>query len=147
MNRTGLRLLIVEDNEVDFTLMLRHVRQSVPVMAAQQVYTREAMETALAEHEWDAIIIDYALPGFEWPQALHLARARAPDLPAIVVSGVVDDDKGLAAIESGADDYLAKDFYPRLAHVIRREIHRRRVLRAHHEATQEVIRKVDDLPS
>jgi len=59
-----LRVLMVEDNEVDMQLLLHQLREGGFAPEPTRVDT---MAKALGEQVWDLIICDYTLPRFDAP--------------------------------------------------------------------------------
>ncbi|WP_018608299.1 hybrid sensor histidine kinase/response regulator [Uliginosibacterium gangwonense] len=119
---TPLRVLLVEDNEDDALLLLRHLLKAGYVLHSRQVYTLAKLEAALQEEGgWDVVISDYSLPGFSAAQALEMVLCYQMDLPFIVVSGMIDEETACNLMRAGAQDYLLKDRLDRLVPVIERE--------------------------
>jgi DNA-binding NtrC family response regulator len=141
-----MRVLLVDDNDNDVELVRQHLAahfKQVPL--ARAVSNGTGMSLALTEPEpWDVIICDYALPGFEWPQALNLARRMRPDTPFICISGVIDDDRGLSAIQEGADDYLPKDELKRIGEVVERALRGRQSMADQRRAVDGLMEKLSD---
>lgn len=122
-----LKLLLVEDSDVDAHLLVYELRQAHFDVKMQRVETEEEMRLALAEGEWDAIISDFHLPSFSAPAALTLLRESGLDLPFIIVSGTIGEETAVQIMRSGAHDYLMKGNLNRLAEALRREIREARV--------------------
>jgi signal transduction histidine kinase len=73
----------------------------------------------------DVIIADYHVPHvpqFDAPAALKVLQESGLDIPFIVVSGMMGEDKAVAMMKSGAHDYLMKGNLARLVPAIEREI-------------------------
>lgn len=117
-----LNLLLIEDNELDATLLSYELRNSGFSVNLKRVETAKEMQAALAEAEWDAIVSDYKLPAFSAPKALETLKNSGKDLPFIVVSGTIGEETAVEIMRSGAHDYLMKGNLNRLAEVLRREI-------------------------
>ncbi len=117
-----LRLLLVEDSEDDAFLLLRALRKGGVEPDYRKVDSESAMETALMQETWDLIITDHSLPGFTSFRVLELARQYAPELPVIIVSGLIGEDVAVNAMKAGAQDYIMKDNLARLIPAIRREM-------------------------
>jgi PAS domain S-box-containing protein len=125
---TRLRVLIVEDSEDDTDLLLRALRRDGYDPVHLRVDTAAAMRAALDDHTWDIIIADYVMPQFSGPDALALLRDQGIDLPVIIISGQIGEDVAVAAIQTGAHDYLMKFNLSRLQPAIERalrEVHER----------------------
>lgn len=116
------RLLFIEDSEDDFVLLVATLRAQGFDCLAQRVDQPAALQAALDQHTWQAVVADYHLPGFSALEALELLRARQLDLPFVVVSGAIGDDQAVAAMRAGAHDYLPKDQLARLGVSLAREI-------------------------
>lgn len=119
---TPIRILFVDDSEDDVWVLLRVIRKANYAPIYERVYTPKDMEQALAEREWDVIICDYQMPGFNALMALRLLKQSELDIPFIVVSGAIVEETGIAVMRAGAYDYVMKDNLARLVPVIEREI-------------------------
>jgi len=117
-----LRILIIEDSEADAEILLRQIGRSGYEPISARVETKEAMQAALSSREWDIIIADYSLPRFGAEGALETLKESGLDLPFILVSGTVGEEKAVRMMKAGADDYLLKDHLERLCPAIEREI-------------------------
>src|SRR6266536_69836 len=117
-----LRVLFVEDSAADAELMVRALRAGGFEPVSERVETAPELLAALERGPWDVVLSDYYLPSLEAPAALALVRERLPDIPFLVVSGSVGEDTAVAAMKSGANDYIMKDRLQRLAPAVERAI-------------------------
>jgi len=124
-----LRVLLVEDSADDADLLLRALRKGSYLPAWLRVESAEALESALAGQAWDVVIADYILPRFSGVAALQLLRQTGLDLPFIIVSGKVGEERAVEAMRAGAHDFLLKDHLERLVPAIQRELHEAEVRR------------------
>ena len=108
-----LRVLHLEDSELDHQLAMAHLTRGGLYVQATRVDSEVAFLEALDE-SWDAVISDYNLPGFSGLVALELLKARARDEPFILVSGEIGEDTAVEAMRNGASDYLQKAHLARL---------------------------------
>jgi PAS domain S-box-containing protein len=122
MNLRDLRVLIVEDSEDDMFLTLRALRRGGYNPDYVRVDTPLAMQNALSQETWDVVIADYTLPAFSAPAALKLLQDQQQDLPFIIVSGTIGEEVAVAAMKSGAHDYLIKGHLTRLVPAVEREL-------------------------
>jgi two-component system catabolic regulation response regulator CreB len=103
------RILVVEDEPA--------IAESVAYALRRDGFSVTVAQT-LAEAETrhadaDLVILDLMLPdgsGFEWIGSL---RAERRDKPVIVLSSRDGEADRVAALETGADDYVTKPFSPR----------------------------------
>ena len=86
------------------------------------------------------VLSDCTLPGFGAEQALALRREADPDLPFIIVSGSVGEERAVAAMQAGASDYVLKRSLGRLAPAVERELREAESRRAGRRAEQEALR-------
>ncbi len=130
-----LKVLLVEDCEEDGRLMLRELERAGFQPEHLRVEEAAEMRRALEGEPWDIILCDYRLPRFSAPGALELLQETGLDIPFVVVSGQISEELAVAAMRSGASDYLMKGQLARLAPVVERDLReaeeRRSQRRAH----------------
>lgn len=117
----SLRVLHLEDSELDHELMLAQLRRGGVEAEALRVDTEVEFLRAL-QQPWDAIISDYNLPGFSGLIALDLMKAQDSDVPFILVSGEIGEETAVEAMRNGATDYLLKNNLARLAPALLRAV-------------------------
>jgi signal transduction histidine kinase len=139
MDRQGppLRILHLEDSELDHELVLANLLRAGMKVRVQRVETRAEFEAALGER-WDAIVSDFNLPGFSGLDALRLLRARDDTTPFVLVSGEIGEDTAVAAMRDGASDYLLKNRLARLAPALEHAIDAARTQAARQSADREL---------
>jgi signal transduction histidine kinase len=141
-----LRVLLVEDRSDDEELVLLELRRGGYKVLHERVETAAAMSAALARDGWDVILSDFAMPRFSGPAALAVVRASGFDIPFIIVSGTVGDEAAVAAMRSGANDYVLKGNLSRLCPAIDREL-REAASRAEQRKMQEQLLISDRMAS
>jgi PAS domain S-box-containing protein len=117
-----LKLLLAEDSESDAELIIRELRNSGYDVQAECVQDAPAMTAALKNSEWDLIVCDYRMPGFDAPAALKILQETGRDIPFLIVSGTIGEDLAVAMIKAGANDYLMKGSLKRLGSAVDREL-------------------------
>jgi signal transduction histidine kinase len=103
-----IRLLVVEDSELDFELLLATLARDGPRLRAERVEDEAGMRQALDRGPVDAVLTDHNMPRFDSFSALKLAKSADPDLPVLVVSGEMSEELAVAALHAGADDFILK---------------------------------------
>ncbi len=131
-----LRVLSIEDSENDFLLLVEQLREGGYDLTIARVDTAAAMEAALAEAAWDVVITDFRLPRFSGADAVALLRSSGYDMPLIVVSGTIGEEKAAALLKAGADDYVSKDNLSRLVPVVERALREKAERRAREKAEE-----------
>jgi signal transduction histidine kinase len=128
MTTGALKLLLVEDSDLDARIILRELRRAGFQPRHARVTTEAQLRDALRREAWDVVLSDHALPGFSATLALAVLddeRSRRPelaDLPFIIVSGTIGEETAVEAMRCGARDYILKDKLVRLAPAVEREL-------------------------
>src|SRR5438552_7833102 len=76
------------------------------------------------------------MPGFSGTAALQILRERDADLPFIFVSGTIGEDVAVAAMRTGAHDYIMKGSLTRLVPAVERELREANVRRERRRVEQ-----------
>ena len=122
-----LHALIVEDSENDTELLLRELRRGGYDPVHARVETPETMQAALIDRPWDIVFSDFTMPHFNAFDALALLRNTGLDLPFIIVSGTIGEDRAVTAMKAGAHDYILKGNLKRLVPAVERELREARM--------------------
>ncbi len=135
-----LRALVIEDSDDDTELLLRELQRGGYAPDHARVETPEAMSRELAARTWDIVFSDFTMPNFNAFDALSLLRSTGIDIPFIIVSGTIGEDRAVTAMKSGAHDYILKDNLKRLIPAVERELREARVRQARIEAEKTIHR-------
>jgi len=126
-----LRLLLLEDDAADAELTVSELHRSGFDVAWERVYTesdyRAALQQAAAGHSPDLILADYHLPQFNALEALRLLLDSDLDLPFIIVTGALGEERAVECMRQGATDYLLKDRLGRLGSAVQRALDGKRL--------------------
>jgi len=120
--KTSLRVLNLEDNVNDATLNEAMLAARWPECKLVRVDTREDYIAALVIKDFEIILSDYTMSGFNGLEALSLAREKRPDLPFLFVSGTIGEDTAIEALKNGATDYVLKHRLMRLIPAVDRAL-------------------------
>jgi two-component system, sensor histidine kinase and response regulator len=140
-----LRVLHVEDNEVDAELVAQALRKGGFSASIVVVQAEAEFERQLLAHRPDIVIADYNLPQWKGMEALEVLQRAGLDLPLILVSGALGDITAVECIKRGATDYVLKDGLARLPEAIRRALQEKLLLRLRRQAEEDLARKVEEL--
>lgn len=117
----SLKILVIEDSEDDYELLLREIKKGGFQAEAERVETVEDLERCLSE-QWDIVISDNRLPRLNAPTALSVTRSRNKNVPFFIVSGTIGEEAAVEAMRAGANDYILKGNLKRLIPAIEREL-------------------------
>ena len=102
-------LLIVEDNAGDARLLREMFNDRGPHdTELTHVECMSDAERHLAERAVDIVLLDLGLPDAQGLEAVRRARAAAPRVPLVVLTGLDDESLAAQALQEGAQDYLIK---------------------------------------
>ena len=104
-----LALLVIEDDEGDFALVRTYLRMA-GLAGDKLIWTQTlAQGIAAAGHEVpDLILLDLSLPDSAGLATVKMMRQAVPEAPIVVLTGNDEQSLAVAALESGAQDYLTK---------------------------------------
>lgn len=106
---TCLRVLIVEDNELDARTMIRALTsQGEGAFEVVRVSDLKSGVDLLDRSHFDCILLDLSLPDSVGLVSVDLLSEQAPGCPIVVLTGLDDPDTAVEAVERGAQDYLSK---------------------------------------
>ncbi|MDD2914020.1 MAG: diguanylate cyclase [Gallionella sp.] len=131
-----LRILLLEDNPSDAELLEYQLRKGGLVFSALRVDTEPAFQLALSDFKPDIVLADYNLPSYNGRAALDYIQQVYPDIPVVMVTGAIGEEKAVELLRSGARDYLLKDRLTRLSAAIQRALDEQEKIRTRRESEQ-----------
>lgn len=102
------RLLVVDDNVLNLDMLSRRLKsRGYDVKVARN--GPSALQ-AIAEHEFDAVLLDVVMPGMDGLQVLETIRRThsVADLPVIMATSRDGSNHIVEAMKLGANDYVTK---------------------------------------
>ncbi len=140
-----MRLLLVEDNPADVELVLLALRKDGFDVSNDVVQTAEEFTLRIQATAYDLILADYNLPQWSGMEALALLRRENLDVPLIVVTGYLGEEKAVECIKRGATDCVLKDHLARLPTSVRRALEEKRLRKQRHQSEEELARSNAEL--
>jgi len=122
ITRTKLSILCLEDSKIDADLIYERLIGEGYAMQFDIVSTELEFISKLRETNYDLILSDYNMPGFNGLAALKHASFVCPEVPFICISGTIGDDTAVELLKQGASDYVLKDRLARLPFAIQRAL-------------------------
>jgi signal transduction histidine kinase len=102
------RILIVDDDTSLLTAITGALALRMPNVAVETCASAlEAMEK-VTEADYDAVVTDIKMPGVDGLALLKEIRARAPELPTLLITGHGEHDLAVQALRGGAFDFIQK---------------------------------------
>ena len=137
-----LNLLVIDDEVADFLLVQRHLRKNGLDAHCRHVDSAVALAAALNATHWDAVLSDYNVPGMPFEENLPLIRFRLPDIPVILISGTIGEERAVELLKLGVTDFIIKGHLTRLVPAIQRAL-REAVEQRARRAAEQALREKD----
>jgi len=100
------KVLLVDDEKDFLDVMAQRMEAR-----GLEVTTAESADQALSiieKEHFDAIVMDFQMPGMDGMQALKAIKAKSPELQIILLTGYATVEKTVEAMKAGASDFLEK---------------------------------------
>ena len=117
-----IKLLIVDDSHDDAELLISELALRGWVVYWKRVADEVGLRHALAEERWDIAFSDMRMPQLTMERAVVLIQELQPDIPVVVMSGIVEGDEAIRLFKMGVRDFIIKDNLSHLSMIVRREM-------------------------
>ncbi len=100
------KVLLVDDEKDFLEIMAQRMEAR-----GFEVTTAGSAEQALSiidKKPFDAIVMDFQMPGMDGMEALKAIKAKGPELQIILLTGYATVEKTVEAMQAGASDFLEK---------------------------------------
>ncbi len=144
-SRVKLRILMVEDSAADTELILRTLKAEGFNVDADVVQTPDEFISHIRATAYDVILADYNLPAWRGTETLDIICRENIDVPLIVVSGYLGEERAVDCIKQGASDYVSKDHLARLAGCICRALDEKRLRIQQWQSEEKLAKKIVEL--
>lgn len=121
-----IRVAIVDDHAIVRTGLRQFFSEQVDLRVCGEASNgREALEL-VRQGEVDVLLMDISMPDQSGVDALAAIKARAPDLPVLILSGFPEEHYATTLLRQGASGYLNKECDPEEIVKAIRTVHRGR---------------------
>ena len=100
------KVLLVDD-EKEFLKIMSERMKARDIEVTTATSAQQALEIIESE-SFDAIILDFQMPGMDGMEALKAIKARKPESQIILLTGYATVQKGVEAMKVGATDFIEK---------------------------------------
>jgi signal transduction histidine kinase len=108
MAEQGLRILVVDDDDVDRMAVKRALKSTGLDAIVTEAENAEAALRMLEKQAFDCTLLDYRMPGSDGLDVVRRARERGLLVPFIMLTGFGDEQTAVELMKAGAADYIPK---------------------------------------
>ena len=121
-----IRVAIVDDHAIVRAGLKQYFSEQVDLrVTGEAANGREALNL-VRQGEVDVLVMDLSMPDQSGVDALAAIKARAPDLPVLILSGFPEEHYATTLLRQGASGYLNKECDPAQIVDAIRTVHRGR---------------------
>lgn len=106
--KSKIRILHVDDSIHDRILVQDALEKEHGEYEVDSADNRDKFEKFLSSKEYDIVLSDFNILGFDGLQVLDAVKAKNPELPVIIVTGTGSEEIAIEAMKKGAADYVIK---------------------------------------
>lgn len=118
----ALCVLVLEDNPRDAELCIQELKKAGFELQSAIVDTQESFAARLQSQNYDVVLADFRIPGWNGAEAFRLLKKSGKDIPFILVTGALGEETAVDLIKEGITDYILKDRLTRLPSAVRRAL-------------------------
>ncbi|WP_115170519.1 response regulator transcription factor [Sphingobacterium spiritivorum] len=104
-----MQILLIEDDARISDFIVKGLEENG--FNVQLCVSAEEAREVVFEHSFDVIIMDVMLPGIDGIQLTKMIRYKKNLTPILMLSALNETEDKIAALDSGADDFLVKPFH------------------------------------
>lgn len=140
-----IRVLYVDDSDFDRALVRDALTNAERAFTLSEAATQAEFESYLGGHDFDLVLSDFNILGFEGLDVLEAVREHAPGTPVVIVTGTGSEEIAVEALRLGAAEYVIKTtrHIRRLPRTICGVLEKARLQAAEREA-QEALQRAHD---
>ena len=118
----NIKVLFIEDREEDYILANQSLTKQQLDFEDCWVKDELSFRQQLADFKPDIVVSDYNLSTFSGLEALNILKELDKDIPFVILSTAIGEERVIEILKMGATDFLLKDNILRLSQVITRAI-------------------------
>ena len=120
MTRDPIRIIYIDDSPFDRELVRDALEREQSGFQLTLATTQHELKNYLTNSEFDLVLSDFNIAGFEGLEVIELVNEFQPNLPVVIVTGTGSEEIAVDALKMGAADYVIKtpDHIRRLHHTI-----------------------------
>lgn len=121
-SKRPLYILYLEDNPHDRHLVEQTLKDDGLECRFACAQTKGEFLAALKADAFDLILSDFTLPSYDGAAALDAAKKWQPEVPFVLLSGTIGEERAVEFLKGGAADCVLKENMSRLGSVVRRAL-------------------------
>ena len=109
MKEHTLRVLLVDDDEIDRLLVQRSLEQAQSPVSVTEAENAKISVELLKDRRFDCVLLDFSL-GDAWGLEVlkEYKKHDLNDTPVVMLTGLEDENLAMECLKQGAQDYLIK---------------------------------------
>jgi two-component system sensor histidine kinase UhpB len=108
MNEKTVRIILVEDNPGDALIIQEMLKEIYDNHFDLHSFQRVDEGLKHLNENFDIMLLDLNLPDSQGIETFNTMNKHAPELPIIILTGLVDEELAINIVSEGAQDYLVK---------------------------------------
>ncbi len=121
-----IRIVIADDHAIVRTGLRQFFSEQVDLRVTGEASNGREVLDLVRQGELDVLLMDLAMPDQSGVEVLAAVKARAPELPVLILSGFPEAHYATTLLKQGASGYLNKDCDPEEIVKAIRTLHRGR---------------------
>ncbi len=106
--KNKIKVLHIDDSPLDRQLVIDALKNEHDQFEVFSASTKSSFEKLLKEREYDIVLSDFNILGFDGLSVLKIVKDNKPDTPVIIVTGTGSEEIAIEAMKMGASDYVIK---------------------------------------
>jgi two-component system, NarL family, sensor histidine kinase UhpB len=148
MTEKNIRIILVEDNPGDAIIIEEMLKEIYDNKYDLQSFQRVDDGLKHLNEDFDIMLLDLNLPDSQGIETFNTMNNHAPELPIIILTGLIDEELAINIVSEGAQDYLVKGQIDKqlLSRSIKYSIERKRIeidLRNSEEKYRLMVEKIE----